>query len=228
MNRDVIIALDFPSKETALEFVDKFNFKLYVKVGMELYYASGKEIFEELKNRGHKIFFDIKLHDIPNTVHKAMKVISNYNIDMVNVHALGGKDMMENAKKAFQGTTTKVIGVTQLTSTSKEELNLQQGIPGEILDNVLKLANLAKDSGLDGVVCSSYEALKINDTINDFLTVVPGIRRECDAVGDQHRIMTPKKARLQGCDFIVVGRPITQDLNPVKTYCEIKKDFLGE
>lgn len=226
----VIIALDFENKEKTLEFLKEFNEQLYVKVGMELFYSEGKEIIEEIKKLGHKIFLDLKLHDIPNTVNSAMKCLAKLGVDMVNVHAAGGIKMMEAAKEAFANTPNRplIIAVTQLTSTSKEAMNNEQGIPGDIIDSVIRYAKNAKEAGLDGVVCSPLEVKIIKEQVgNDFLTVTPGIRPVSTA-DDQVRVTTPAMAREIGSDFIVVGRPITRSENKVLSYQTIKKDFMGE
>lgn len=226
----VIIALDFENKEKTLAFLKEFNESLYVKVGMELFYSEGPAIIQEIKALGHKIFLDLKLHDIPNTVKSAMKCLAQLGVDMVNVHAAGGIKMMSEALKAFDGMEKRplVIAVTQLTSTSKEMMNNEQGIQGEIIDSVLRYASNAKIAGLDGVVCSPLEVAMIKEKLGkDFLTVTPGIRL-ASTNDDQVRVTTPADARRIGSDFIVVGRPITRSENKVGSYHQIRKDFMGE
>lgn len=229
----VIIALDFENKEKTLEFLKKFDCQLYVKVGMELFYGEGPEMIKEIKALGHKIFLDLKLHDIPNTVKSAMKNLAKLDVDIVNVHAAGGIKMMTealNGLKEIKGENRPlIIAVTQLTSTSKDVMNNELGINGEVLDCVKKYALNAKEAGLDGIVCSPLEVEEIKKTCGkEFITVNPGIRPKSASVDDQVRITTPEMARLIGCDYIVVGRPITKAEDPVKAYNEIRKDFLGE
>lgn len=227
----VIIALDFENKERTLDFLKKFkNEKLFVKVGMELFYSEGPSIIKEIKDLGHKIFLDLKLHDIPNTVKGGMKSLARLGVDMVNVHAAGGIKMMQAAYDAFEGVENKpkIIAVTQLTSTSKEAMNNEQGIPGDVIDSVLRYARCAKEAHLDGVVCSPLEVRAIKDSLGeDFLTVTPGIRPQT-VKDDQVRVTTPHDARELGTNYIVVGRPITKAEDPYKAYLEIRKDFLGE
>ncbi len=226
----VIIALDFENKEKTLNFLKEFNEPLYVKVGMELFYSEGPEIIQSIKALGHKIFLDLKLHDIPNTVKSAMKCLAKLGVDMVNVHAAGGIKMMSEAVHAFDGLEHRplVIAVTQLTSTSKEMMNNEQGIQGEIIDSVLRYASNALVAGLDGVVCSPLEVAMIKQKLGkDFLTVTPGIRL-ASTDDDQVRVTTPADARRIGSDFIVVGRPITRSENKVESYHQIRKDFMGE
>lgn len=227
----VIIALDFENKERTLDFLKKFkNEKLFVKVGMELFYSEGPSIIKEIKDLGHKIFLDLKLHDIPNTVKGGMKSLAKLGVDMVNVHAAGGIKMMQAAYDAFEGVENKpkIIAVTQLTSTSKEAMNNEQGIPGDVIDSVLRYAKCAKEAHLDGVVCSPLEVRAIKDSLGeDFLTVTPGIRHQT-VNDDQVRVTTPHDARKLGTNYIVVGRPITKAEDPYKAYLEIRKDFLGE
>lgn len=227
----VIIALDFENKERTLDFLKKFkNEKLFVKVGMELFYSEGPSIIKEIKDLGHKIFLDLKLHDIPNTVKGGMKSLARLGVDMVNVHAAGGIKMMQAAYDAFEGVENKpkIIAVTQLTSTSKEAMNNEQGIPGDVIDSVLRYAKCAKEAHLDGVVCSPLEVRAIKDSLGeDFLTVTPGIRPQTGN-DDQVRVTTPHDARELGTNYIVVGRPITKAEDPYKAYLEIRKDFLGE
>lgn len=227
----VIIALDFENKERTLDFLKKFkNEKLFVKVGMELFYSEGPSIIKEIKDLGHKIFLDLKLHDIPNTVKGGMKSLAKLGVDMVNVHAAGGIKMMQAAYDAFEGVENKpkIIAVTQLTSTSKEAMNNEQGIPGDVIDSVLRYAKCAKEAHLDGVVCSPLEVRAIKDSLGeDFLTVTPGIRPQT-VNDDQVRVTNPHDARKLGTNYIVVGRPITKAEDPYKAYLEIRKDFLGE
>lgn len=232
MNRDVIIACDFASKEATLEFLDKFSNeerKPMVKIGMELYYAAGNDIVRELKRRGHKIFLDLKLHDIPNTVRKAMKVLSALDVDMVNVHASGGKEMMAAALEGLtraDGSRPLLIAVTQLTSTSQEAMNDQLLIPGSINDCIAHYARNAREAGLDGVVCSPLEGALVKEACGkDFITVTPGIRFADSAADDQKRITTPARAREIGSDFIVVGRPITAADDPVAAYRRCVEEF---
>ena len=228
----VIIALDFKDMETSLKFLDQFNESLYVKVGMELFYGSGLEIIKEIKKRGHKIFLDLKLHDIPNTVKKAMTNLAKLGVDLINLHAAGGSIMMKAAMEGLiegsNGQRPLLIAVTQLTSTSKEMMNNEQLIPGEVIDSVVNYAKVAKESGLDGIVCSPLEVKLVKEVCGkEFLTVTPGIRLASNNKDDQVRITTPSMAREIGSDFIVVGRPITQAENPVEAYNQIAKEFLG-
>lgn len=227
----VIIALDFENKEKTLEFLKGFkNEQLYVKIGMELFYAEGPSIISEIKKLGHKIFLDLKLHDIPNTVMKAMKNLAKLGVDIVNCHAAGGVKMMEAAKSAFDGLDNKpmIIAVTQLTSTSKEMMNNELGIEGEVIDSVVKYAQNAKKAGLNGVVCSPLEVRAIKEACGeDFITVTPGIRPGAHD-DDQVRVTTPADARKLGTNYIVVGRPITAQADPVAAYTQIRKDFMGE
>lgn len=227
----VIIALDFENKEKTLDFLKNFkDEQLYVKIGMELFYAEGPSIISEIKKLGHKIFLDLKLHDIPNTVMKAMKNLAKLGVDIVNCHASGGIKMMSAAKEAFEGLENKplIIAVTQLTSTSKEMMNNELGIEGEVIDSVVKYALNAKEAGLNGVVCSPLEVTKIKEACGkDFITVTPGIRPGAHN-DDQVRVTTPKDARTLGTDYIVVGRPITASEDPVASYKHIRKDFMGE
>jgi len=232
MGKDVIIACDFNGKEELVHFLDKFeNEKLFLKVGMELFYAEGPEIVRYIKARGHKIFLDLKLHDIPNTVKKAMQVLAQLDIDMCNVHAAGGTVMLKAAIEGLtkaDGTRPIIIAVTQLTSTSQNMLTDELLIDEKMEDVVASYAMNAKNAGVDGVVCSPLEAEKVHKECgSDFMTVTPGIRFECDDVGDQVRIMTPSKAKTAGSDYIVVGRPITQAENPVEAYRRCKREFCG-
>ncbi|MDE5662864.1 MAG: orotidine-5'-phosphate decarboxylase [Muribaculaceae bacterium] len=232
--RDVIIACDFGSAEQALAFLDKFaaeERKPFVKIGMELYYAAGNEIVRELKRRGHKIFLDLKLHDIPNTVRKAMKVLSALDVDMVNVHASGTKEMMAAALEGLtreDGTRPLLIAVTQLTSTSQQVMNEQLRVEGDINDVIAHYARNAKEAGLDGVVCSPLEGGLVKEACgSEFMTVTPGIRFADSAADDQVRITTPARAREIGSDFIVVGRPITAAADPVAAWRRCVADFCG-
>lgn len=227
MNK-TIIALDFSSKEEVINFLKQFNEPVYVKVGMELTYACGFEIIKIIKEMGHHIFLDLKLHDIPNTVKKGMSNLAKLNVDMVNVHASGGIKMMEAAIEGLEmgsnGQRPLCIGVTQLTSTSKEMMNDELGIEGEVIDSVLKYAMNAKKAGLDGVVCSVYEAKKIHEVCgDDFICVTPGIRLQEDSKDDQKRVATPEFAKSEGCDYIVVGRSITSKANPCEVYNKIEE-----
>lgn len=230
MKRDVIIACDFASAEATYAFLDRFTEeKPFVKIGMELFYAAGPEIVREIKRRGHKIFLDLKLHDIPNTVKKAMAVLSGLDVDICNLHAAGGIDMMRAAVEGLtraDGTRPLLIAVTQLTSIDQrrmeEELLIERSLP----EVVMQYAENAKAAGLDGVVCSPLEAGQVHDRCGaDFLTVTPGIRFADGNVGDQQRVTTPAKAREIGSDFIVVGRPITAAEDPVAAYRRCMADF---
>ena len=230
MKRDVIIACDFASAEATYAFLDKFTEeKPFVKIGMELFYAEGPAIVREIRRRGHKIFLDLKLHDIPNTVQKAMAVLSRLNVDMVNLHAAGTKAMMEAALKGLtreDGTRPILLAVTQLTSTSEERMHDELLISGSIGDCVCHYAQMAKEAGLDGVVCSPLEAGMVKQHCGaDFLTVTPGIRFADGQVGDQVRITTPAQAKEKGSDYIVVGRPITAAEDPVEAYRQCVKEF---
>ncbi len=231
MGKDVIIACDFNTKAEVMAFLDNFKEeKPYVKIGMELFYAEGTQIVKEIKERGHKIFLDLKLCDIPNTVKKTMAVLSKLNVDMCNLHAFGTKKMMEAAIEGLtreDGTRPLLIAVTQLTSTSEERMK-EDLLINESLDKVvMHYAKNAADCGLDGVVCSPLEAKKVKEVCGDkFLTVTPGVRFESGDVGDQVRITTPKKAKEIGSDYIVVGRPITQAQNPVEAYRRCVADFV--
>lgn len=230
--KDVIIACDFASKEATLAFLDKFENeerKPFVKIGMELYYAAGNDIVRELKRRGHKIFLDLKLHDIPNTVKKAMKVLSALDVDMVNVHASGTKEMMAAALEGLtreDGTRPLLIAVTQLTSTSEEAMRKQLLIDSPIGETICHYARNAKEAGLDGVVCSPLEAGMVKEACGkDFMAVTPGIRFADAAKDDQVRITTPARAREIGSDYIVVGRPITAAEDPVAAYRRCVAEF---
>ena len=230
MGKDVIIALDFDSKAKTLAFLDQFTEeKPFVKIGMELYYAEGPAIVREVKARGHKIFLDLKLHDIPNTVKKAMAVLSGLDVDMTNLHAAGTKAMMEAALEGLtrpDGTRPLLIAVTQLTSTSEERMRDDLLIEKPLDEVVMHYAKCAADSGLDGVVCSPLEAGKVHDTCGKkFLTVTPGVRFADGDVGDQKRVMTPAEAKRIGSDYIVVGRPITAAPDPVAAYERCVAEF---
>ena len=232
MGKDVIIACDFNSAEETFAFLDKFTGKKpFVKIGMELFYAEGPEIVREIKKRGHKIFLDLKLHDIPNTVMKAMKVLSGLDVDMVNVHAAGTIAMMEAAIKGLtreDGTRPLLIAVTQLTSTDEERMQKELYINKSLEETVMHYAKNAADAGLDGVVCSPLEAGKVHGVCgNGFVTVTPGIRFADGEAGDQVRITTPAKAKEIGSDYIVVGRPITQADDPVAAYERCIEEFIG-
>ena len=232
MGKDVIVACDFPSKEEVLSFLDKFEGKKpFVKIGMELFYGAGPEIVREIKQRGHKIFLDLKLHDIPNTVMKAMRVLSNLDVDMCNLHASGTRAMMEAAIKGLtreDGTRPILIAVTQLTSTDQESMERDLLIHEPIDKVVMHYAKNAKDAGLDGVVCSPLEAGKVHSACgDDFITVTPGVRFADGDVGDQKRVMTPEAAKEIGSDYIVVGRPITAADDPVAAYNRCIKEFVG-
>ncbi len=228
--RDVIIACDFSSKEQTLNFLDKFTGrKPFVKIGMELFYAEGPEIVRTIKERGHRIFLDLKLHDIPNTVKKAMSVLRNLDVDMTNVHAAGTIDMMKAAIEGLtreDGTRPLLIAVTQLTSTSEERMQKELLIGASINDTIVKYAENAKAAGLDGVVCSPLEAAMVKEACGkEFMTVTPGVRFADGDVGDQVRVTTPERAREIGSDFIVVGRPITAADDPVAAYERCMKEF---
>ena len=234
MSKDVIIACDFNSKADLMTFLDKFeneDRKPFLKVGMELFYAEGPAIVKEIKARGHKIFLDLKLHDIPNTVKKAMAVLSALDVDICNLHAAGSAAMMEAALEGLtraDGTRPLLIAVTQLTSTSEERMQKDLLIDRPLDEVVMHYAKNAKDAGLDGVVCSPLEAGKVKAVCGDaFLTVTPGVRFADGEVGDQVRVTTPAKARELGSDYIVVGRPITQAADPVQAYHRCIREFLG-
>ena len=223
-----IVALDFSSKQEVMDFLKAFDEPITVKIGMELTYAEGLDMVREVKALGHDIFLDLKLHDIPNTVKGGMKNLPSLGADIVNVHAAGGIDMMKAGKEGLEqgakdGKRPLIIAVTQLTSTSKEAMNEQQGIPGEVIDSVVRYAKAAKEAGLDGVVCSVHEAKAIKEACGpDFLTVAPGIRLASNSVDDQKRVATPEFAKEQGCDYIVVGRSITKADNPKAVFDQIE------
>ncbi|MBQ9977920.1 MAG: orotidine-5'-phosphate decarboxylase [Clostridia bacterium] len=231
MGKDVIIACDFSSKEACLSFLDKFTGrKPYVKIGMELFYAAGPEIVREIKKRGHKIFLDLKLHDIPNTVKKSMSVLSGLDVDMTNLHAAGTISMMEAALEGLtrpDGTRPLLIAVTQLTSTDQERMENDLLIKEPIDKVVMHYASNAAKAGLDGVVCSPLEAEKVHKTCGEkFLTVTPGVRFADGDKGDQKRVMTPEQAKKIGSDYIVVGRPITAAEDPVAAYNRCVSEFV--
>ena len=232
MAKDVIIACDFAGRQQTLEFLDLFagGRKPFVKIGMELFYAEGPEIVRELKRRGHPVFLDLKLHDIPNTVRKAMKVLSALDVDICNVHAAGTVEMMRAALEGLtrpDGTRPLLIAVTQLTSTSEERMQRELLIGASINDTIVKYAQNAREAGLDGVVCSPLEAAMVKDACGpDFLTVTPGIRFADASADDQVRITTPARAREIGSDYVVVGRPVTAAPDPVAAYERCLKEFL--
>ncbi|MBQ6389471.1 MAG: orotidine-5'-phosphate decarboxylase [Mogibacterium sp.] len=249
MGKDVIIACDFASAEETIRFLDKFNkiqdeivscdhislsiSRPYVKIGMELFYAEGPQIIKTLKARGHKVFLDLKLHDIPNTVKKSMMVLGAYGVDMVNVHAAGGIEMMKAAKEGLMlgaarlADKPKLIAVTQLTSTDEETMHKELLIDKPLAEVVRQYALNAKAAGLDGVVCSAHEAADIHKYCgDDFLTVTPGIRLAGDSAGDQRRVMTPAAAKEVGSDYIVVGRSITGEAKPTGAYTKCCEDFI--
>ncbi|MBO5692533.1 MAG: orotidine-5'-phosphate decarboxylase [Tidjanibacter sp.] len=232
--KDVIIACDFASAEQTMAFLDKFEGearKPFLKIGMELYYAEGNAIVKEIKRRGHKIFLDLKLHDIPNTVRKAMKVLSALDVDMVNVHAAGTVEMMKAALEGLtreDGSRPLLIAVTQLTSTSEQTMQQELLIGATIGDTIIKYAQNAKEAGLDGVVCSPLESAIVKEACGgEFMTITPGIRFADSAADDQVRITSPAKAREIGSDYIVVGRPITAAEDPVAAYRRCVAEFLN-
>ena len=230
MKRDVIIALDFKDGETALNFLDKFrDEKPFVKIGMELFYSAGPDIVRQVKARGHKVFLDLKLHDIPNTVKGGMRSLSGLGADIVNVHAAGTIDMMKAAMEGVvreDGTRPLVIAVTQLTSTSEERMQKELLINAPINDTIIHYARNAKEAGLDGIVCSPLEAGMVKEACGkEFLTVTPGVRFADGDVGDQVRVTTPRKAKEIGTDYIVVGRPITKADDPVAAYRRCMNEF---
>ena len=230
MGKDVIVACDFASAEQTFAFLDKFTGrKPFVKIGMELYYAEGPSIVKEIKARGHKIFLDLKLHDIPNTVKKAMAVLRNLDVDITNLHAAGATAMMQGALEGLtrpDGTRPLLIAVTQLTSTDQETLERDLLIEKPIDQVVMHYAQTAKNAGLDGIVCSPLEAGKVHDLCGEkFLTITPGVRFADGDVGDQKRVMTPAQAKEIGSDYIVVGRPITAAADPVAAYERCVAEF---
>lgn len=231
MGKDVIVACDFSSKEQVMSFLDKFSGrKPFVKIGMELFYAEGPQIVREIKARGHKIFLDLKLHDIPNTVKKAMSVLSGLDVDMTNLHASGTKRMMEAAIEGLtrpDGTRPVLIAVTQLTSTDQQAMEEDLLIKEPIDKVVMHYAQNAKCAGLDGVVCSPLEAGKVHEVCGkEFITVTPGVRFADGDKGDQKRVMTPAEAKKIGSDYIVVGRPITAAEDPVAAYERCVAEFV--
>ncbi|WP_261132728.1 orotidine-5'-phosphate decarboxylase [Bacillus sp. Marseille-Q3570] len=231
MLQPIIIALDFESKEKVLTFLDSFqDEQLFVKVGMELFYQEGPDLLRMLKDQGHAIFLDLKLHDIPNTVNKAMRGLAKLDVDLVNVHAMGGSEMMKGAIEGLvEGSRSrrpKCIAVTQLTSSSTKMLNEELNIPDPIEKSVIKLAENTQNAGLDGVVCSPLEVPLIREHCGQsFLTVTPGIRLFSDQKNDQKRIATPARARELGSDFIVVGRTVTTSVDPLQTYRKIENEW---
>lgn len=230
MGKDVIIALDFPDSSDTFAFLNKLrgsSRKPFVKIGMELFYSEGPDIVRRIKDSGHRIFLDLKLHDIPNTVHSAVRSLSHLQPDMLNVHASGSTDMMKAARDAI-GSETVLIAVTLLTSLSEQKLKDELLIHSSINDTVIHYAENAKNAGLNGVVCSPLEAGKIHEHLGrDFLTVTPGIRFSDDTLGDQVRVTTPERANELGSDYIVVGRPITRADNPLEVYERCINEFCG-
>ena len=231
MGKDVIVACDFPNAEQTLAFLDKFQGrKPFVKIGMELFYGAGPDIVRQIKARGHKIFLDLKLHDIPNTVKKAMMVLRDLDVDICNLHAAGTIRMMEAALEGLtrpDGSRPLLIAVTQLTSTDQRAMEEDLWIDRPLPDVVMHYAKCAEEAGLDGVVCSPLEAKAVHETCGEaFLTVTPGVRFAESAAGDQKRIMTPAQAKLEGCDYIVVGRPITKAEDPVAAYERCCREFI--
>lgn len=225
----VIVALDFPSGKEAIRFLDPFRNPIFVKIGMELFYAEGPDIVRAVRDLGHEVFLDLKFHDIPNTVSGAVRSCANLDVAILNVHAAGGLDMMRAAGEALQvctGRRPRLIAITQLTSTSQQMMNEELQIPGTVQDSVLHLAKQVEEAGLDGVVCSAQEVQMIRKQLgNDFLTVTPGIRPRSGEVGDQKRVVTPADAHHLGSDYIVVGRPITRAADPLAAYLQIAKEF---
>lgn len=232
MGKDVIVACDFSTAEKTFEFLELFKErKPFVKIGMELFYAEGPSIVKEIKRRGHKIFLDLKLHDIPNTVKKTMSVLSGLDVDICNLHAAGTSAMMQAALEGLMrpdGTRPLLVAVTQLTSTNQESMENDLLIKEPIDKVVMHYAKTAKNAGLDGVVCSPLEALKVHDVCGDgFITMTPGVRFADGDRGDQKRVMTPAEAKTAGSDYIVVGRPITAADDPVSAYNRCVKEFIG-
>lgn len=232
MGKDVIIACDFADRKEVFAFLDRFEGKKpFVKIGMELFYAEGPQIVRDIKARGHKIFLDLKLHDIPNTVKKAMKVLSSLDVDMCNVHAAGTSRMMKAAIEGLtrpDGSRPLLIAVTQLTSTDAEIMEKELLIKEPLEDVVAHYAKNAAESGLDGVVCSPLEAKKVHNACGSgFLTVTPGVRFADGEIADQKRVMTPAQAKAEGSDYIVVGRPVTQAADPVAAYMRCVEEFVG-
>lgn len=233
MINDVIVALDFKNQEETLEFLKKFDNELFVKIGHELYYSEGPEIIREIKKMGHKVFLDLKLHDIPNTVYSATRSVLNLGIDIIDLHISGGSEMMKAARLAIDESDDDVmlIGITMLTSTDDEIMHKEILIDEkyDLNEAVLKYAELGLNSGLKGVVCSALEVPMLRERFGDkIVTVTPGIRPASNKGDDQKRVVTPARARELGSDYIVVGRPITQSENPVEAYFNIKKEFLGQ
>lgn len=232
--KDLIIAMDFPSKEKADEFLVNFKGqKLFLKIGMELFYKEGPQIVKEYKKLGHKIFLDLKLHDIPNTVKSATKSLIDLDVDMINFHISGGFNMLKEANEVIINSNKNIIalGVTMLTSNDESIMHKEIKIDNNLSlnDVILSYANLAKNAGLQGIVCSALEVPKIKDNLGDnFVTVTPGIRPKSSQSDDQKRVVSPSDARNLGSDYIVVGRPITKSENPLDAYRKIKKEFLGE
>lgn len=232
MGKDVIIACDFADRKEVFAFLDRFEDKKpFVKIGMELFYAEGPQIVRDIKARGHRIFLDLKLHDIPNTVKKAMKVLSSLDVDMCNVHAAGTSRMMKAAIEGLtrpDGSRPLLIAVTQLTSTDAEIMEKELLIKEPLEDVVAHYAKNAAESGLDGVVCSPLEAKKVHNACGSgFLTVTPGVRFADGEIADQKRVMTPAQAKAEGSDYIVVGRPVTQAADPVAAYMRCVEEFVG-
>jgi orotidine-5'-phosphate decarboxylase len=232
MSKDVIIACDFSSKKALMNFIEKFEKERpFLKIGMDLYYSEGPQIVRELKDRGHKIFLDLKLHDIPNTVKKSLSVLSNLDVDLCNIHASGTSPMMKAALEGFtkeSGQRGLLISVTQLTSTSEETMKEDLLIEKSLDETVMHYASKTKEAGLDGVVCSPLEARKVKEVCGEnFLTITPGIRFAGGDKGDQVRVTTPKKAKELGSDYIVVGRSITGAENPLEAYRKCVNEFLG-
>ena len=230
--KDVIIALDFKNREEVTGFLDLFKEPVYVKVGMELFYAEGPSIVREIKALGHKVFLDLKFHDIPNTVKGAVKSAAELDVDMMNLHAMGGSEMMRSAMEALESKNEKknplMIAVTVLTSMDEEALKNELHVDLPLEDTVLSLARMTKESGLQGVVCSALEVPRLKEKLGeDFLTITPGIRPLESASGDQKRVVTPSMARELGSDYIVVGRPITKAEHPYEAYLKIRNEFMG-
>lgn len=230
--KDVIIALDFKNREEVMGFLDLFKEPVYVKVGMELLYAEGPNIVREIKALGHKVFLDLKFHDIPNTVQGAVRSAASLDVDMMNLHAMGGSEMMRSAMEALENKKEKkkplMIAVTVLTSMDEEALKKELHVDLPLEDTVLSLASLTKESGLQGVVCSALEVPRLKEKLGeDFLTITPGIRPLESASGDQKRVVTPSMARELGSDYIVVGRPITKAEHPYEAYLKIRSEFMG-
>lgn len=224
-----IIALDFPTGEKALSFLAEFAEPLFVKIGMELFYEGGPELVREIRALGHDIFLDLKLHDIPNTVESAMRVIAKLGVELTNVHAAGGLEMMRAAKRGLGDSGTKLIAVTQLTSTSEDEMRSDQLIPVSLEDSVVHYAKLAHAAGLEGVVCSAHESAMIGQACGEsFLRVTPGIRPANVAADDQKRVATPHDAKTNGSTHIVVGRAITKSPEPIESYAQIKNEWSGQ